>query len=79
MNAGMGRMSALGANWKRRDGGYDVNDPKADINQSTMHWAAGHIVLAPQNVRVHQDLAFPGWTAGNLLARSDMVTSSLIV
>jgi len=28
INAGIGRMSALGANWTRRDGGNDVNDPK---------------------------------------------------
>jgi hypothetical protein len=28
MNVDMGRMSALGANRKRRDGGYDVNEPK---------------------------------------------------
>src|SRR5215472_11275841 len=29
INAGFGRTSALGANRTRRDGGNDVNDPKA--------------------------------------------------
>src|SRR5262249_32835698 len=28
INAGIGRMSALGANRTRRDGGNDVNDPE---------------------------------------------------
>jgi len=33
INAGLGRMSALGANRTRRDGGNDVNDPKRTWSQ----------------------------------------------
>ena len=32
MNAGIDRMSALGANRTRRDSGNDANDPEADRN-----------------------------------------------
>jgi len=31
INAGIGRMSALGANRTCRDGGNDVNDPKSSL------------------------------------------------
>src|SRR5262249_56386708 len=38
MNAGLGRMSALGANRTRRDGGNDVNDPEAVIAHPLGGW-----------------------------------------
>jgi len=41
MNAGIGRMSALGANRTRRDSGNDVNDPDRTLS--------GHLRLDIQN------------------------------
>jgi hypothetical protein len=43
INAGIGRMSALGANWTRRDSGNDVNDPnvwsgRASQEGSSIWW-----------------------------------------
>src|SRR6516164_3290094 len=54
MNAGIGRISALGANRTRRDGGNDVNDPQRPrraivYETAQLHrtpWRRGGVVAA---------------------------------
>jgi hypothetical protein len=43
INAGIGRMSALGANRTRRDGRNDVNDPISDMNTSLVDVALSDV------------------------------------
>ena len=54
MNAGIGRMSALGANRTRQDGGNDVNDPK----RSCGAFFPMHRVFGAAALRARDD-AFP--------------------
>src|SRR5262245_34364411 len=67
INAGFGRMSALGANRTRRDGGNDVNDPQRSsgrIRISKDYGASrGHSGFAPENLTTLPHLSISSATS----------------